>query len=472
MKGRTVLWSMIPVPGSLRSETRYWVLLSLSSLALAGGLALLLALSRTPGVQEYLPVHFFRAALVTHVIFSVVIWYLGMAAAVCTYLVAARSSPYFSEERTDLFRFAPSLATGGMVLLLVPFSLGLGEPSLNNYVPVIGHPVFGLGLVLLGIAFSAPFYRVLMWPDGRDSGACLFCARGLAAVWFLALVCCVLAALTMPSGLQSVPFNETLFWGTGHLLQFLNFLMMVLIWQDVGRRLHGEYPLSSGLLRTIVVLVVSVALLGPFLYLFLDPRDARLFSHFTLLYQLGLIGQPFLAVAGLVGALLCRGLKPGTVQGAGLGLSCLLFVIGGLFGYALGGGDTRTPAHYHLVIGGVMLALMVFLATVLLPWLGYSLARMRSVLRCLGLYGAGQLLHAGGLFVAGSSGIARKTAGGSQGLDTPLEIVSMMAMGCGALVAVIGGASFVWIIGSRLLGPPSVLSESLTESGGRYLAKT
>lgn len=460
-------------PCRLRDEARFWILLSLASLALAGVLALLLALSRTPGIQEYLPTNFFRSALVTHVVFSVVIWYLGMAAALCTHLVATRSGPGDPAITTGVCRFAPALATGGLLFLLVPFSFGLGEPSLNNYVPVIGHPIFGAGLLLLAVSFSMPFYRVLSWSDDPDPDACLFCARGMAAVWFLALLCCALAALTMPSGLQSVPFNETLFWGAGHLLQFVNFLMMVLVWQDVGRRLHGVSPLSPELLRVVVILVVGVAVVAPFFYLFLDPRDARLSLYFTTLYQLGLIVQPLLVVLGLAGTLLCRGMRPGAVQGLGLCLSCLLFAVGGLFGYALGEGDTRTPAHYHLVIGGLMLALMTVLASVLLPWLGRSLPRMRPVLWCLGLYAGGQLVHAGGLFIAGSFGIARKTAGASQGLNSLTEILAMLAMGGGALVAVVGGAAFVWMVGLRLLGPPSVVAEgTLTDNEVQCLAQS
>ena len=61
---------------SLRGELRGWALLAVGSLAVAGALALLLGLGRAPNAQAYLPwdlATFFNTALVTHVVFSVVI---------------------------------------------------------------------------------------------------------------------------------------------------------------------------------------------------------------------------------------------------------------------------------------------------------------------------------------------------------------------------------------------------------------
>ena len=90
-----------------------WLLLALGSLAVAGGLALLLALARTPGVQDWLPwpwASFFRKALVAHVVFAFVVWYMAMLGG-----LAAAARP---GSATSLLGLA--LATAGAVLLLVP----------------------------------------------------------------------------------------------------------------------------------------------------------------------------------------------------------------------------------------------------------------------------------------------------------------------------------------------------------------
>ena len=67
------------------------------------------------------------------------------------------------------------------------------------------------------------------------------------------------------------------------------------------------------------------------------------------------------------------------------------------------------------------------------------------------IYGVGQLLFALGLFWAGGHGVARKTYGATQGLDSVMKQASMMLMGLGGLIAIIGGATFVYIVLRSLL---------------------
>ena len=52
-------------------------------------------------------------------------------------------------------------------------------------------------------------------------------------------------------------------------------------------------------------------------------------------------------------------------------------------------------------------------------------------------------MHASGMFLAGSQGVPRKTAGDAQALDSVEKIISMALMGIGGIVAVIGGVLFV-----------------------------
>ena len=75
----TPLWTPSTLTPARRSELRGWALLAIGSLAVAGTLALLLGLSRTPKVQDWLPwgPHFFYRALVTHVVLSFEVWFLA-----------------------------------------------------------------------------------------------------------------------------------------------------------------------------------------------------------------------------------------------------------------------------------------------------------------------------------------------------------------------------------------------------------
>lgn len=107
-------------------------------------------------------------------------------------------------------------------------------------------------------------------------------------------------------------------------------------------------------------------------------------------------------------------------------------------------------AHYHAVIGGVNIGLMALFAAQVLPVLGRGFGNARSVRWFLGLYFTGQLVHSLGLYAAGTLGVARKTAGVEQGLDSMVKIAAMSVMGLGGLIAVIGGVMFVWMAGRRL----------------------
>ena len=89
-------WSLVaPYADALRSpaaqwELRAWSLIAVGALAIAGVFALLLALSRLPGAETWFawPVRFFEKGLVIHVVFSFVVWFLCVMAALAP--VAAR----------------------------------------------------------------------------------------------------------------------------------------------------------------------------------------------------------------------------------------------------------------------------------------------------------------------------------------------------------------------------------------------
>src|SRR5215472_5706822 len=63
-----------------------WAWLAVGALAVAGIFALLLALSRIPGMEKtpFWPIDFFYKGLVIHVIFSLVIWLQGIFAFLVT----------------------------------------------------------------------------------------------------------------------------------------------------------------------------------------------------------------------------------------------------------------------------------------------------------------------------------------------------------------------------------------------------
>ena len=76
-------WAPSIASGTPASLARAWLWLGVMALIGSGLLAVLLVLSRTPGIQDVFPLKdMFRAALVVHVDLSVAVWFMAFAAVI------------------------------------------------------------------------------------------------------------------------------------------------------------------------------------------------------------------------------------------------------------------------------------------------------------------------------------------------------------------------------------------------------
>lgn len=437
---------------TLKQECKAWMVLAVGALAIAGIFALLLVLSRTPYVQDILPwpwQNFFHKGLVVHVIFSFVVWFLATMGALFSFYLA-RENEHLHGSR--LGPIALGMATVGCVALMLPALFDLGTAELNNYVPVMSHPVYYAGLVLLFGALALVSLRQL---------TCAHISRSVAAIYLVACVCFCLAWGMLPDGLSGASFNEQLFWGGGHVLQFVNTGLLILAWSillnvgGAGALLPASYRLFVFGILLLFVLPV------PFIYVFFDIMGPMHRIFFTELLRYGLPLPSVVATVFLVLVLFSTaGRKLDRLVKTALWLSLLAYNLGGLYGLFLDGSDTRVPAHYHAVIGGINLAFMILYHRVILPYVGIHPRAGRLLTLQYWFYGIGQIMHASGMFLAGLQGVPRKTAGAAQGLDNLEKVISMGLMGAGGLIAVIGGVLFVvmtmnWIIrGGRVYETP------------------
>ena len=119
---------------NVRKITTAWLMLGLTSLVGAGIFSILLVLARIPAIQEMNPlIDFFRIALVVHVNLSMLIWLLSMAGVMWS-LSSSRDLPGWD-------RFSLVLAAAGMVVVIVSPFAGAADPVMNNYVPLLRHPL-------------------------------------------------------------------------------------------------------------------------------------------------------------------------------------------------------------------------------------------------------------------------------------------------------------------------------------------
>ena len=118
--------------GTLAGEARGWAWIAVGALAVAGLFAILLAVSRIPGMENAprWPIGFFYNGLVIHVVFSLVIWLLGVFAFLST--IAAREAAAGPMRAAWLGRVGQGLALAAFPFLFGPSFLNSATPALTT----------------------------------------------------------------------------------------------------------------------------------------------------------------------------------------------------------------------------------------------------------------------------------------------------------------------------------------------------
>jgi cytochrome c oxidase subunit 1 len=420
-----------------------WLWLGLGALIIAGIFSILLVLSRVPQAQDFIPwLDFFHTSIVIHVDMSVLIWFLSYGCLMWVFTTRRLNS--------NLGWLALGLAvTGTLVIGASPF-LGAADPLMNNYVPVLRHPLFFTGLGLFGTGVLLQVLLALK-PDGFRFTAE---ENSLRLGIYLSVLITVMAIISLGWSYLEVPtdaddhaYFEYLFWGGGHVVQFAYTLLMLVAWLWLYS--------SLGLALTFSARIISLLLIAGAIPVVLAPVIQALYGSFSPEYRMGFTllmryggGIAALPIGLLMIFLLYRqkqalddSRKP--LESA-LKTSILLFGAGGILGFLTHGVNTIIPAHYHGSIVGVTLAFMG-LTYYLLPRLGYEAPTSKIARRQPWIYAWGQFIHISGLAVSGAMGIQRKTAGAAQGLDSMSTKIAMGVMGMGGLIAIIGGILFLVI---------------------------
>ena len=435
---------------TVRRTTTAWLMLGLVSLVGAGLFSLLLVLSRTPVIQEVLPlIDFFRIALVVHVDLSVLIWLLSMAGVLWA-LSTDRDLPGW--DRVSFWL----AASGTAVVIISPF-IGAGDPLMNNYVPVLRHPAFYTGLGLFTAGVLSHLLRSAMTFTGLtthlDGAGALQVGTKLAAVTAAVAIAAFIASLlSIPADMQGQAYFEFLFWGGGHILQFTHTLLMMVVGVLLASNSSCNISLTPRLMLTYFLLMTLPVITVPFLYLAHDVVSPGHRIAFTELMKYGGLSSIPLGLA--VVASLWKAAKPegeGRYLRSALLSSIVLFLVGGILGFMIAGLDIVIPAHYHGSTVAVTIAFMG-LSYFLLPRLGFGNPPARLAFWQPIIYCGGQLLHITGLAWSGGYGVQRKTAGLAQGLDRFSEVAGMGLMGLGGLISVIGGLLFLVVAYKAIRG--------------------
>lgn len=451
----------LEVPGA-RPWLIRWSVLALIVLGTAGLFALPLAFGRAPGLSDLFPwfVANFHRFLVVHVDYSFVVFFLCVFAAVA-HITAHRlagGTPKHLILQYVAFR-GSVVAIAGMFIPV--FIMPEGEPVMSNYVPVIQNPMFYAALVILGASMALQALMVVLNLSNRPAeaqtahgmGLDILSLAGVAASVFylLAFFQFLYAWMVLDGAPLTHQFNEDLFWAGGHVLQFVNVALLVGAWYAVGSGAFGRAPFNPMAAVAGLVLLGVGAAVTPLFSMVFEVFGGTWRQAFTDL-------QYVFAPVGLIVALpmvldaLKAPAKPWTNPAfVVLLLSPLVFGIGGVMGLFVDGQDTRTPAHYHGMIAGVTLAFMGLFYGVFLPLAHRRITWPRLSLTSVWLFGVSQALASTGLFIAGGHGTQRKVAGAEQGLTEFSAKLGMGLNGGAGLLAIIGGALFVWVAATALM---------------------
>jgi len=421
-----------------------WLLLALTALALSTLCAVLLVSARAPLPGPLAASgELFSRALVLHVTFAVVVWFLSCASAI--WVMAAGGG-------AGTWRWtALGLSGAGLAAMVLPLFSSAAQPVLANYVPVLEHPIFLAGLVLFiagivscGIATMPDAIRRLK--DGKPWRLGAVLSMGVTAVAFAALVAS-LVQTGLPSG---HPGFEAVAWAPGHLLQFVHVLLMMSVWTVLGEDVLGTEVAPRAWLRGLLVLAALPVLAGPVIY-FVHPVGSLEFHRaFTLLMAWGC--WPAAAILGVI--VLRRMAGAGrqvwrTALGPALLLSVVLFLLGCVLGALIRGESTMIPAHYHGTVGSVTLAYMALGYRLLR---GYGAGSETGERRQTVMYGSGLAILALALAWSGWIGVPRKTLHADVVMEYPAYFAAMGLAGIGGLLAIAGAVLFLVNVVRRLRG--------------------
>lgn len=417
-----------------QSISRFWFILSVSSLGLACCLAIILIVSRMPVVDAWFDTATFQSALVLHVNFSLFIWLFSFAASLWTF--------YFARKNKSLHLFIAVLSLIAISGMLAAAILHEPRPVLSNYLPVLDNSLYLTSVLIFCSGYVILLLDLSFTRSSTMTETAFFCPDCLQRLLQIMLLCLLLLPWTaMNIPVQGHAFYELLFWGIGHQVQYLFTLLMLWGWIWLATRHGHSLTLSARQLKVAFYLALLPLLASLFLPLFYSPEDPQYRLWFTrLMYSSPLLLPVF--VYALYGGSLKN--LPQRISGSvSISLALSLLSLGLLLGLFIDGNNLMVPAHYHAVTGAINLTFMG-LGYELLPSLGFLKPDLQWLKRQQQLYASGVALLALGLAWSGSLGGARKMLGQSDG--TMEQLFAWLTMGLGGLLSLLGCFLFLGLV--------------------------
>jgi cytochrome c oxidase subunit 1 len=438
---------------------RFWIALACVSLLLSGGLAIVITGAKIPGVQALLPdIEIVRWCLVTHVNLATLVWFTAVPVGLLNFAAAPAK-----RVGAHAGIVGPCVSALGIAFMVFSLPGPTATPVLTNYIPVVLHPQYllGLGLYLLGAGanFLSPGLLLPAAEEPVEGMPGLAESRfglWMGSTYFVLAVVTLgyaLATVGESSAFPSKMFFELVMWGCGHLLQHSSSVFLVVCWIVLLSSVRGQSVFTRRELFPVFAWLGLPILFLPFiLWERLSSDSYR--DGFTALMRWGIFPPVLFLAYRLIARNGPHTFSPRNLRAdyrlAATGLSILLLALGFVFGALIRGPDLRIPGHYHATIGAVTVAFMAACHWMLSAHPAGASSPSTWITRAVWTYGGGQMLFSSGMFVAGTFGLGRKTYGSEHVIKNWGQTVGMGAMAIGGLCAFSGGLFFAFAIVPRI----------------------
>lgn len=459
---------------------------------LVGGIAaLLLALTRWQTVH-LLPVDWFYRILTLHGMNMLIHWILFFEVAVLYFACTTPLNAKLYSRKVAWVSFAMMLV--GALMVNVVILAGKADVLMTSYLPLVAHPGFYLGIILVAVGTLIAVYNFFatLYVAKRDkayTGSMPLVTFGATAAAIIAVVTLLHGALVMiPTFAYSMnwlpqpdpAWYRLIWWGFGHQSQQVNVCAMVAIWYLIGNLSTGARPINEAVCRTAFALYIIFINIASAHHLLVDPGVGSTWKIWNTSYAMYLavlasMVHGFTVPAGVELAMREKGYTRGLFGWvtalpwknpafSAAALSVVIFgFIGGITGVTLGTqqiniiahNTLRIPGHFHAtVVGGTSLAFMG-LAYYVIPlffqrdFIGRGFARVQPW-----LFAAGITMLSFGMSFAGSMGVSRRSWDiDAQGIYSAAAHLWLGFVGIGGVLAFTSLLIFVLLcVGTLLFG--------------------
>jgi cytochrome c oxidase subunit I len=198
-----------------------WLVIGLFSLAISGLFSIVVAVAWHPALKAY-PIFstLFHRSLVSHVNLSITVFFLC-----CLFLLWSVDT---DKKPRIVLPYFDATARALMVVAILLMAAASFDPSaiaiMSNYVPVMEHPLFFLSIGCIVAASVIKWIEFALVRCSTGSACDIVVTGNHTSRAMLAVAFGAFAASSHAlsgSGLKGEIFYEFLFWGGGHVLQFI-----------------------------------------------------------------------------------------------------------------------------------------------------------------------------------------------------------------------------------------------------------